>query len=209
MKHCQELIGSIGYEDTMTGRIKDLKTIKGSYKPEKDLFGKIKEPDHYNCIIEDKNQMCGRMVLPDTTSVEMIKYLQETLERIVKEVEGDSSTAYEGLISKVEKLRYDLDHLIKIHYDSTENWNNQPDLLSNEGDIYIYYDQKDLSEHNVPRLKIGNGGYLIDIGFIDQDYYDHIRNKTIHITQEEREYWNDKVGVKINELDREQLVFYK
>ena len=173
------------------------------------LYGKVKEPDKYKCRIEDKNEMCGRMVLPDTTSVETIKYLQETLERIVKEVEGDSSTAYEGLISKVNKLIYQFEHIAKIYYDTTENWNNQPDLKTEIGDIYIYLDQKDLSEHNAPRLKIGDGGYLIDIDFIDQDYYDHIRNKIIHIKQEEREYWNDKIGVKINELDNEQLVIYK
>ena len=209
MLKCQELIGSIGYEDSMTGRIEDIKTIKGKYKPEKDLFGTIKEPDKYDCRIKDKNSMCGKMVLPDTTSIELIKYLQITLERIVKEVEGDSSTAYEGLISKVDKLIYQFEHIAKIYFDTTENWNNKPDLKTEVGDIYIYLDQKDLSEHNVPRLKIGNGGYLIDIGFIDQDYYDHIRNTTVHITQKERENWNDKIKVKISELNREQLVFYK
>lgn len=209
MLKCQELIGSIGYEDSMTGKIEDIKTIKGKYKPEKDLFGTIKEPDKYDCRIKDKNSMCGKMVLPDTTSVELIKYLQITLERIVKEVEGDSSTAYEGLISKVEKLIYQFDHMPKIYYDTTENWNSQSELISEKGSIYIYLDANQLHENFEPRLKIGNGSYLIDINFIDQDYYDHIRNKIIHIKQEEREYWNDKIGVKINELDNEQLVIYK
>ena len=49
----------------------------------------------------------------------------------------------------------------------------------------------------IPAVKIGDGlAYLIDLPFIDASVtrlMEHINNTQIHITQAEREFWNNKV----------------
>jgi hypothetical protein len=48
--------------------------------------------------------------------------------------------------------------------------------------------------------------------FLNQDLsdalYDHIQNTTIHVSQEEKDRWNDKLNVDdYNEVDNEVLIF--
>lgn len=59
----------------------------------------------------------------------------------------------------------------------------------------MYTDYRLDEEGNaVPGIKIGDGNaYLIDAPFMDTDIIDHINNHTIHITEEERQFWNNKV----------------
>ena len=84
-----------------------------------------------------------------------------------------------------------------VRYNTVEGWNNQPLLLSEIGVIYIYLD-RDVSGAIIPGFKVGNGAYLIDIQFVDSAYILHMQDKIIHITQQEREKWNNKVEVDVN-----------
>ena len=65
---------------------------------------------------------------------------------------------------------------------------------------------------DVPAIKVGDGvSLLIDAPFMlsadDQDWIDHINNHTIHITQAEREYWNNKVASNVNENNEELILW--
>ena len=77
----------------------------------------------------------------------------------------------------------------KIYYDTTEMWNSQNTLVAQKGCIYIYKDYRqvvhdDGSITTIPSMKIGDGtSYLIDLPFADG------------ITQEDREFWNNKVSI--------------
>ena len=77
----------------------------------------------------------------------------------------------------------------KIYYDTTEMWNSQNNLVAQKGHIYIYKDYRSIvnddgSITTIPSMKIGDGtSYLIDLPFIDG------------ITQEDREFWNNKVSI--------------
>ena len=97
----------------------------------------------------------------------------------------------------------------EIHTATTEEWNSTPDLMTRNGHVYVYTDHAQDSEgNNIPGIKIGTGReYLIDAPFIDAVYAEHITNDIIHITQEEREFWNDKMRCYIDENDNEKLVF--
>lgn len=82
-----------------------------------------------------------------------------------------------------------------VLYALTDTWNSQPQLISQRGYIYIYADYKqDSQERNIAAFKIGDGSsYLIDLPVIQETFYNHIENQLIHITQAEREFWNNKV----------------
>lgn len=98
----------------------------------------------------------------------------------------------------------------KVYYGSTTYWNSHPDIIGKRGCIYIYSDWYTDPEYGkVAGLKVGDGETpLIEIAATDQMWQDHINDMVRHITQAEREYWNNKVTCEfIAEL--EQLVFSK
>ena len=99
-------------------------------------------------------------------------------------------------------------HLDKVFYDTFENWESQPDLIGKNGCIYIYSDWGTSPEgKSIAGFKIGDGETrLADLCFTDQMYTDHINDTVIHITQQERTDWNNKVTCfYISDLER--LIF--
>lgn len=92
---------------------------------------------------------------------------------------------------------------------STETWDSQPELVAKKNVVYIYTDHH-IDKHGrpVPGFKVGDGSsYLIDMPFNDEMMVEHIENNEIHITNEEREFWNNKVTTIISEVDNEELIF--
>lgn len=198
--------GEIDTNEEMSGKIREVHRVGGNIQNKNQVYGNVVPPPRYRSRIQNQEEMTGYL---SNSTGDIIKQILLILERLINEVEGNPTLGIEGLIYQVQILQQEIKEVAKIYYDTTANWNSQPQRLTKEGEIYIYSDGKYIDGYPVPRIKVGNGAYLIDIGFIDQDYYDHIRNTIVHITQEEREYWNDKVGVRLNLSDEEQLVFYK
>ena len=97
----------------------------------------------------------------------------------------------------------------QIYYGSTEYWNRQPQLKTERGCLYIYRDYKMTDDGRyIAGIKAGDGtSYLIDMPFIDETFNDHIHDMVRHITQEEREFWNNKVRCYIPDYDTTQLIF--
>lgn len=97
----------------------------------------------------------------------------------------------------------------KVLYASTDTWNSQPQLISARGFIYLYSDYKQNgSGQNIAGMKVGDGqSYLIDMPFTDSLLYDHADNTIIHLTQEEREFWNNKVRCYIDPQNENNLIF--
>lgn len=96
-----------------------------------------------------------------------------------------------------------------VFFGTVEEWTEQASLITIKDAFYIYTDyQQDDEGNDVPGIKIGDGtSYLIDMPFISEPYDDHIRNKIIHITQEERNKWNDKVRCYMDVNNIENLIF--
>lgn len=97
--------------------------------------------------------------------------------------------------------------------DTTENWNKTPQLVSELNTVYVYVDyQKKIDEEGkeswIPGIKIGDGkAYLMDLPFTDELMIAHIRDLGIHVTPEEKEFWNNKVRTYMDRVENEQLVF--
>ena len=94
-------------------------------------------------------------------------------------------------------------------YGTVEYWNAQPRLISQSKTIYVYTDHSQDGEGNdIPGFKLGDGmAYLIDMPFVTQNIEDHIKDTVRHITQDERNIWNDKVRCYISTDNENNLVF--
>ena len=97
----------------------------------------------------------------------------------------------------------------RVLYANSATWNSQPQLITDRGVIYIYSDYKQNDQgQNIPAMKVGDGNsYLIDMPFSESLLYSHLEDNTRHITQEEREFWNNKVRCFISEVQNDELIF--
>ena len=83
---------------------------------------------------------------------------------------------------------------------TTEEWNADRDLIAKKNTIYVYTDyDKDREGKDVPNIKIGDGkAYLIDLPFAYSG----------GVTQEQIDYWNNKISVRLDDEDTENVIFY-
>lgn len=118
-----------------------------------------------------------------------------------------NSGVYTALAAVVAELRLEMP---RIEFGTQAYWNSQPRLIGVENTIYVYTDCIRYDGYNLARVKIGDGSsYLIDMAFVDAPYYNHIHDGTIHVTPEEKAFWNDKVTCYISLTDEETIVFTK
>lgn len=99
----------------------------------------------------------------------------------------------------------------KVKYGTKAEWDAAYQTIAQENTIYIYTDYLNYDGKEVAGIKVGDGtSFLIDMPFLDQVYSDHIHDTTVHITQQERDFWNNKVRCYIETEDNvelEELIF--
>ena len=119
---------------------------------------------------------------------------------------------------------------IQIKHDTTENWNNAVGFIPLPGEIIVYDDYEvktyTVEEYGemitktalIPNIKIGTGNaYVQDLAFVDEKtkaiLMEHINNQDIHVTIQEKLFWNNKVNIDDayaqihQELEDETLIF--
>lgn len=101
----------------------------------------------------------------------------------------------------------------KIRINTTANWDADKSYVPDAGVLIIYTDGATEDDKPVPKIKVGDGNaYLIDLPFSDADIKtaieEHIANQTIHINDNERANWNDKVSISVNQAN-EEIIFTK
>ena len=102
-------------------------------------------------------------------------------------------------------------------YNTTAYWNSQRGYIPKAGEIVIYSDYQTLDDCGktvtVPGIKIGSGNaYVQDLAFLvssdAQTLIDHIANMSIHISDADRAFWNNKLNVDdAQEVVGEALIF--
>lgn len=94
---------------------------------------------------------------------------------------------------------------------TTEEWNSKTGLIGAKNIVYVYTDRS-INEDGqaIPGFKVGDGlAYLIDLPFNDDIMMAHIQDSSVHITDEERLFWNNKVTAYLNVFNQEELVLTK
>lgn len=92
---------------------------------------------------------------------------------------------------------------------TTAYWNAHPGYQPAAGEIVIYIDRKVEQGVTYAGIKIGDGNaFVADLPFVgDVDMADinaHMANTTIHVSQSDRDRWDDKLNCDIN---GETLIF--
>lgn len=104
-----------------------------------------------------------------------------------------------------------------IYYGTKSHWQSQMDLITEAGAVYIYSDYYVQSgpnneEINYPAIKIGDGTtYLVDLPILYGNLADliaaHIQNAIVHVTQDDKRFWNNKSSAFLDKtVDEETLV---
>ena len=97
----------------------------------------------------------------------------------------------------------------EVFFNTVAGWNAQSSLVGRTNTIYIYTDyQEDESGNPIAGIKIGDGNaFLIDAPFLDEIYLEHVNDTDIHITDAERQKWNEKVRCYYSLTNSETVVF--
>ena len=105
---------------------------------------------------------------------------------------------------------------IQLKRDTTENWNNAKGFIPLPGEVIVYTDYETktytVEEYGeivtktaqIPNIKIGTGNaYVQDLAFVDEKTRDmlmeHINNHDIHVTLQEKIFWNNKINIDDSE----------
>lgn len=125
--------------------------------------------------------------------------VQADLDRI--EGIGLATRLKEGLMSASDKEKLDS---LGVYYGTTEYWDNERNFIPKAGEIVIYSDYYtevvDGVTKTYPAIKIGSGnGYIQDLAFVGEEDTDrligHISDALIHVTAQDRAFWNNKLNV--------------
>lgn len=106
-----------------------------------------------------------------------------------------------------------------VEHGTKEYWDSRLGYIPAEGTIIVYDNYKTIIKDGetvlVPAIKVGTGnGYVQDLAFVGEaearDIEMHIADTAMHVTDEEREYWNNKISVDdYHEVVEETLEFIK
>lgn len=194
--------------------VQDAQVIPGRPLPDADIVPVKPLPLQTSSI--DKITINGEPLPVENKVVELPIATTEQygVTQLSNEIEQDSTKAAtpEGLYTlqlilnqKISELEQEMP---KIYYHTKEYWDQHLTLVSEENAIYVYTNYQTYDGKNVAGIKVGDGlAYLIDLPFTDEILMDHINNFEIHITQAEREFWNNKVRSYMSDVDNEELIF--
>ena len=143
-----------------------------------------------------------------------LSYLTDVNTKIIVDnpQEGEVLT-YNAAANRWENKKLEFSNIMS---GTTEYWNNKPQLIPKKDTIIIYTDYQSKEEEgniiNIPGIKIADGSaFLIDQPFVDEDIRkvinSHINNSDIHITPQEREFWNNKVRCYLDTLEQDNIIF--
>lgn len=91
---------------------------------------------------------------------------------------------------------------------TTAEWDSTPDLVSDDGTIYVYTEHHVLENKPIPGVKIGDGvTKVMDLPFIEEWYQHHVDDKIIHVTQADRDRWDNHLQVYVDPVETDLLVF--
>lgn len=97
---------------------------------------------------------------------------------------------------------------------TTAQLNSDISYIPQKGEVRLYLDKTTITQDGqtitIPGIKVGDGlAYGVDLPFLGDDILqqllDHIANTSLHITQQERIFWNNKINCE-EEVSEETLI---
>ena len=97
-----------------------------------------------------------------------------------------------------------------VSENTVDGWAENPSYIPKRGEIVIYTDYGiGKTGEPIPAIKVGDGSaYAADLPFIGEDQrqelLEHINDTTVHVTDAERAFWNNKLNY---DVEGEELLF--
>lgn len=119
-----------------------------------------------------------------------------------------------GVVNRLRDIGIDVGNtglgpnVARIEIRTTAEWSNYLQYIPTAGRIIVYSDKSVINGVPIPGIKIADGlSYVVDLPFVGDDatseilrsLSEHVNDKTIHITEQERQFWNNKVNYDIDE----------
>lgn len=102
---------------------------------------------------------------------------------------------------------------VRVYRGTTQAWDSQVSLVSELNAIYIYSDHDTYDDEALPAIKIGDGtSFLIDMPFITDhtsELLNHLADGDIHVTIQEKTFWNNKVSCDESRIAPDNLLILK
>lgn len=152
--------------------------------------------------------------MPDDRYVNKVVYEGNTLIDISDtDIDEDLVPAGSVVYNKAGRRVVGSAIIYNVQNDTTENWNAKRTYVPERNDIIIYSDHGTIDDGNgnnvdVPGIKIGDGNaYLIDLPFLGEDdknqilqeVRSHTGNSVIHVTSEDKNFWDNKLNCEVVE----------
>ena len=145
----------------------------------------------------------------DYISPEVVLEIEENDPEVVLQVESEGTGTGTSDYEKLKNLPSVNDIILKgnktsedlkiVAVKTTEEWSHVTEVVSANGEIYVYSDyMQDEDGNNIPGFKIGDGNaYIVDLPFATLP--------DLRISDEDIASWNNKVSVRI---EGDRLIFY-
>ena len=126
--------------------------------------------------------------------------------------------AFQTTFTAAETFQTEMSQIVEVATggqilsNTTEGWNSQVNLISASRTIYVYTDHQTEADAQgntvyIPGFKVGDGkAYLIDLPFTDDLMVKHMANQNIHVTPEEKAFWNNKVRAYYSSVEEDTLI---
>lgn len=97
----------------------------------------------------------------------------------------------------------------RVTRNTTEGWAAKRTYVPGASEIIVYTDHAEIAGTDVPGIKLGDGNaYVADLPFVDAAIaaalQAHIEDADAHVSEEDREFWNNKLNY---DIDGEELTF--
>ena len=127
---------------------------------------------------------------------------------------ADSYLSLSGLTYYDSIMKSRIREKLGAYSGTTAEWSAKTSLVSEKDVLYIYTDHTTTTVNgdtiNIPGIKIGDGqAYVVDLPFVAVDeptFAAHVNDNVRHVTQAEREFWNNKERSFIDPNNTETLV---
>ena len=102
------------------------------------------------------------------------------------------------------------DKLLKKHIriiGTTKYFEDLKENIPPKGQLVIFSDLRSITKSDGTTItsagiKVGDGIKTIEqLPFIDWFYWDHINDANIHVTAEQKTFWNNKITCEVSEVD--------
>lgn len=99
-----------------------------------------------------------------------------------------------------------------VSENTVSGWAQTPTYVPKKGEIILYTDYaQDDQENPLPAIKMGDGSaFVADLPFVNDDIrinlLEHINDRVVHITNAERNFWNNKLNYEYDMGDENLIL---